>query len=143
MTYYIALILIPLALLALFLTLVAYEGKVGRRVLLPGRRHQLDIKVARATFVVQHVDWGAFANDVLRTGTERVLHDLAHMTLIVVRAIERQLTTVVRSLRERREGLLFPVRNDDRPSRLESAVTYLKKSVYHSRKLPVSKEETE
>lgn len=140
---YLLAILIPLGLLALFLALVAFEGRTGRRLVLPGRRELLDLKAARLAFVVRHVDWGAFANDVTRTGLERLAHDLAHSTLIGVRALERELTGLVRTLRARRDAPLLPARAADRPSRLESAVAYLKKSVQRSRTLPGRTQEGE
>lgn len=135
MTYLIS-ILVPLALLALFLLLVTYEERRGARVVLPGPRQALDLKVARAAFIVRHVDWGAFTNDVLRSGTERILHDLAHTSLIIVRALERALTRLVRTLRARRDMPLFPAREEERPSRLESAAQYLRKSLNRSRSQP-------
>jgi hypothetical protein len=142
MIFHLTLILIPLVLLALFLILVSYEERRGTRLVLAGYRHHLDRRAARAAFVIKHVDWGAFMSHLTRTSLERLLHDLAHSTLIVVRLIERQLTRVVRTLRARRDEPILPARSAERPSRLESAVTLVKKTVRSSRKvLPPSVEE--
>lgn len=132
---------LPAVLLALFIALVAVEGKRGRRLVLAGRRYNLDLKVSRAAFVIRHVDWGAFINDIARTSIERLAHDLAHTTLMAVRAVERQLTGFVRTLRARRDEPLPPVRTPEAPSRLEQAATRLRKSVRRSRKVPVVPQE--
>lgn len=68
----------------------------------------LDKRVARVSFIIAHVDWSAFAKHLVRSNTERALHDVAHGSLIVVRFIERTLTGVVRAMRERRSGLVLP-----------------------------------
>ncbi len=131
---YAYLIGIPAALLAAFFGLAAYEARAGHRVVLAGRRYALDLKAARVAFVLKHVDWGAFANDVIRAGLERALHDVAHGALIATRAIERELTAIVRALRARREHPAIGTPREDRPSRIQSAVSYLKRSVRRSRK---------
>lgn len=53
----------------------------------------------------------------LQTTLEKVLHDIAHTILMAIRMIERWLTRMVRSLRERRgeiaartEGVPLPLR---------------------------------
>ena len=135
MPYHLILILVPLVLLALFMALVAHEERVGRRILLPGSRYHFDTKVARAVFVVKHVDWGAFLNDLTRTSAERLVHDVAHSTLLAVRFAERHLTRLVRALRARRDEPMLPM-HEDKPSRLQSAVTLVQKTVRRSRKQP-------
>ena len=134
MTPYFIAIAVPLVLLVLFLALVAVEERRGRRLFFPGRRYALDLKAERAAFVIQHVDWGAFTSDLARTSFERLAHDLAHTTLIFVRALERQLTKLVRVLRARRDQHFLPQRSTEKPTRMESAISYLKRTVYRSRK---------
>jgi len=130
---YIITILVPLALLALFLALVAMEGRTGRRFM-AGRRYQLDQRVGRVGFILRHVDWGAFSADVFRTSLERAAHDIAHTTLIAVRALERFLTRVVRALRARQDASALPSR--EQVPMPERAVRYLRKTVSRSRKMP-------
>ncbi|MDB4992307.1 MAG: hypothetical protein JWL75_552 [Parcubacteria group bacterium] len=136
MTSYLIAIFIPLGILVGFLLLITVEGRRGARIILPGRRYQFDLKAARALFILKHVDWGAFAHDLTRTGIERMAHDIAHSTLMAVRALERQLTQVVRTLRARREHPLFPISAADRPSRIQTTISYVKKTVRRSRKQP-------
>jgi hypothetical protein len=136
MTPYLIFIAVPFVLLVGFLILVTYEARRGTRVLLAGRRYKFDLQVARISFILKHVDWSAFMNDVTRTGIDRMAHDVAHTTLMGVRALERQLTQVVRTLRARREQPLFPAPSADRPSRLQTTITYVKKTVQRSRKQP-------
>ncbi len=134
---------VPFLLLALFVALVVAEQRRGRRLVLAGRRYNLDLKASRAAFVIRHVDWGAFLNDIVRTSMERLAHDLAHTTLMIVRAVERQLTGFVRTLRARRDEPLLPARAPDAPSRLAQAASHLKKTVRRSRKVPVLPEKSE
>ncbi len=136
MTPYVIFMAVSLALLVVFLLFVTYENRRGSRLIMPGRRYQLDLKVARISFVLKHVDWGAFMNDVTRTGVDRLAHDVAHTTLMGVRALERQLTQVVRTLRARREQPFFPAPSAERPSRLQTTITYVRKTVQRSRKQP-------
>lgn len=132
---------VPFLLLTAFIALVVVEEKRGKRLLLPGRRYNLDLKASRAAFVIRHVDWGAFLNDIVRTSVERLAHDIAHTTLMAVRAAERQLTGFVRTLRARRDEPLLPQRSPDAPSRLEQAASHVKKTVRRARKVPVVSEE--
>lgn len=136
MIFHLTLIIIPLLLLALFMVLVTFEERRGTRLILSGYRYHLDRKASRAAFVIKHVDWGAFLSDLTRASFERLLHDLAHSTLIGVRFLERELTRAVRSLRARRDEPILPARSADRPTRLESAVKLVKKTVRSSRKAP-------
>ncbi len=132
---YLIFIAVPLLVLAGFLALVSFEERRGSRIILAGQRYRLDLTVARISFVVKHVDWGAFINDLVRTSVERATHDIAHMALVAVRALERQLTQVVRTLRARRDQPLLAPRAD-RPSRIQTAISYVKKTVQRSRKAP-------
>lgn len=126
---------ITLALLALFVLLTFMEARSGTR-LFAHSRERLDERVARAGFVLRHVDWGAFINDVLRTFFERALHDIAHGTLIAVRFIERVLTRVVRYLRMRRERLLPQATFEPKASRISETITYLKRTLRRTRRAP-------
>lgn len=135
MSYFI-LILVPSVLLGLFLALVSYEERIGRRVVLEGRRHLFDTKMARVAFVARHVDWGAFLSDLTRTSIERAVHDIAHATLLGVRFVERKLTELVRTLRSRSDQPLFPARKTDTPSGFTKAMTSIRKSVQRSRRTP-------
>ena len=122
MSYIIA-IVVALILLVGFLTLTAFEASHGIRIL-GGVRRRLDRKVGQAGFILSHVDLGAFMRDTVRDLVERVLHDLAHTSLLVVRFIERVLTRFVRQLRGRTEEA--PVR--ERRS-FKEAVQHVKRTV--------------
>ena len=98
---YLILIGISLALFGGFLALVSFERSRGLRVA-GEARNTLDKKVARATFVAQHVDWGAFFRHLVGSAAERTAHDIAHSILRFVRTTERLLTRFVKYLRERR-----------------------------------------
>lgn len=119
----------------MLLTMV--EGYRGAR-LFAAPRDRFDARVGRAGFILRHVDWGAFFNDVARTGFERALHDIAHTTLLAVRFLERILTRAVRSLRMRRQGVLpdpaEPVVAKE--SRIASAARYLKTALKRTRRAP-------
>jgi hypothetical protein len=134
MLFHAILILIPFALLVLFIALANYEERRGSRLILAGSRYALDRKAMRAAFIIKHVDWGAFLWELTRSSSERLLHDLAHSTLIGVRFVERQLTSVVRVLRARRDDPLLPRKTADRPSRMQSAAALVRKTVHRTRK---------
>lgn len=135
MTYGIA-ILIPLLLLVAFLSLTAVEARTGRRFL-AGRRYALDARVARYMFIIRHVDWGALFADIMKSFIERATHDIAHGALIGVRALERMLTRVVRTLRSRQESpVLPPPAEVDPPTRMERISTSVRTAVHRSRKRP-------
>lgn len=122
MSYLIA-IVASLILLVGFLTLTSFESSHGVR-LMGGLRRRLDRKVGQASFILAHVDLGAFARDAVRNGVERVLHDIAHASLLVVRFIERMLTRFVRKLRGRTEEV------PERPRRtFTEAVAHVKRTV--------------
>lgn len=98
---YLILIGLSLALFGGFLALVSFERSRGLRVA-GDVRNKLDKKVARATFIAQHVDWGAFIRHLVGSAAERAAHDIAHSILRFVRTTERLLTRFVKYLRERR-----------------------------------------
>ena len=128
---YIIAILVPLALLAGFLALVSIEERTGRRMF-AGRRYQFDERIARIAFIIRHVDWGAFSADIARTSLERAAHDVAHATLLAVRALERFLTQVVRQLRARQDAPALPSRTQS--TRTERAVRYIRQTVRRARR---------
>lgn len=75
-----------------------YEARRGSRFL-SAKREELDAKVGKVTFVLEHVDWGGYAKDESARLARRVGHDIAHLSLRAVRSIERLLTQFVRRLR--------------------------------------------
>ncbi len=95
---YAILILISLVLLIGFLGVGEYEARRGAR-LFAAQRTRLDEGVARAEFILSHIDLIAFLRDELRRTAHRISHDIAHLSLQTVRAVERLLTRLVRSLR--------------------------------------------
>ena len=134
---YLLLILGSIILFALFLGLTVVEGRTGTRVFGTSRA-KLDKKVARISFVIQHVHWSNLLGHALQSFFERIIHDAAHWSLIFVRFIERELTNTVRYLRDRRPNLLAP-----KPSRspiLTQAANYVRKTFHISR---TKKSETE
>lgn len=128
---YIISILIASLLLFGFLLVTVFEERRGARFF-AASRYKLDAKVARAFFVIDHVDWGAFSAHVTRTTLRTVAHDIAHGSLLAVRAVERFLTRAVRALRAQREGIL-PLQEDG-TSRLSGTVTYLKNNIRRNRR---------
>ncbi len=95
---YLTLVLISVALLAGFLALTVREAKTGRRMF-SAARERLDREAARVFFIVAHVDLAAFLRDVTGQAGKRIAHDAAHISLIIVRFVERLLTRAVRALR--------------------------------------------
>ncbi len=93
---------ISLTLFGGFLLLTAIEARTGRMG--GSLRVRFDSFAHRIDFIIRHVDWSALTRHLVRTGIERVLHDLVHATLVAVRFVERTLTRAVRALRERRAG---------------------------------------
>jgi hypothetical protein len=121
-----------LLLLGGFLMLVALERAKGVRVAAAGRR-ALDRKVARLAFIVRHVDWGAFVKHLTGTALERVLHDVAHGILRIVRITERLLTRTVRTLRERR-GLAVEETPQEDASRFARGLEKVRLALRNSRR---------
>ncbi|MBI2410156.1 hypothetical protein HYV30_03920 [Candidatus Kaiserbacteria bacterium] len=100
---YFIFILISLALLAGFHCLVWYENRRTVRVL-ETHRTLLDRQVERVEFILTHVDLAAFAKEEAGRLAARIGHDLARLSLIAIRAVERILTRFVRDLRTRHLG---------------------------------------
>jgi len=95
-----------------FFVLTTYEQRRGTRVFAEYRM-RLDAFVTRVLFITTHVDFEAFLRETLRIVGARIVHDLAHIMLLLVRAAERLLTRLVRHLRARHE--ISPVAADPRP----------------------------
>jgi hypothetical protein len=95
---YLILNLVALALLIGFFALTMYETKRGAR-LFARERERFDAQTARAVFVFTHVDFAAFVRDTALHLAHRFTHDVAHLSLTAVRAVERLLTRLVRYLR--------------------------------------------
>lgn len=100
-------ILTTLGLLASFFVLVGYEERRGIRVFASART-RFDQQVARFAFIIAHVDFGAFFLDEMHRFGVRFGHDVAHISLLVVRATERLLTRAIRHLRTRRSVDVAP-----------------------------------
>ena len=129
-------ILVTLTLVIGFLTLTSFEASRGSR-LLGGIRKRLDRKVGQASFILAHVDLGAFLRDAIRDTIERVLHDIAHASLIVVRFLERVLTRFVRHLRGRAEEVPAEPRRTFR-----EAVDHVRRTV-RLRRITIQEKKTE
>ena len=67
------------------------------------KRTRLDENVERVGFIVEHVDLGAFVRDEVRHALNHAGHAIVHLSLQVVRSIERLLTRLVRRLRAQPE----------------------------------------
>ncbi len=91
-------ILTTYLLLVGFFVLSSYENRRGVR-LFSGFRTRLDQDVRKIELILEHVDLGAFLLDELRRLIARLGHDIAHLSLLVVRAAERLLTRTVRHFR--------------------------------------------
>ncbi len=103
-------ILITLALLIGFFALTSYEAHRGTRFFAPGRTH-LDHTVEHVQFILSRVDLGVFLRDEVRRIVAWVGHALVHLSLQVVRAIERLLTRIVRYLRSKHATDTAPRKN--------------------------------
>ncbi|MES2931716.1 MAG: hypothetical protein V4682_03410 [Patescibacteria group bacterium] len=130
---YLILIGLSLILFGGFIALTAFERRRGLRV--AGiYRNKLDAKVSRAAFIATHVDWGAFTKHLLGTVLERVLHDVAHFVLRIVRTTERLLTRTVKALRERR-GITVPLETEgeEKPGILQTSAHRVRVALRNAR----------
>lgn len=93
-------ILTTFVLLIGFFALVGYEERRGARFFAV-LRMRFDQNVERMEFILTHVDFGAFFLDEMRRIAIRLGHDIAHFSLLAVRAAERLLTRAVRYFRTR------------------------------------------
>lgn len=87
-----------LVLLVGFFALTVYEERRGMRFL-AASRGRLDHTVERVEFIITHVDFKAFLIEEIRRVAARIGHDIAHFSLLLVRATERLLTRTVRYFR--------------------------------------------
>ncbi len=81
-----------------FLVLSAYEQTREARYY-EEYRARLDKQVKRIMFIIEHVDFVAFAKDESLRIAGKVSHFVAHLSLQAVREVERVLTRLVRYLR--------------------------------------------
>lgn len=99
---YLIFILITLALLAGFSILTDYETRRGARFC-AAYRTRLDQNVERMEFIFEHVNFGEFLRDEMRHLVSRIGHDAVHFSLLLVRAVERLLTRLIKHLRAQPE----------------------------------------
>lgn len=93
--FHIILILITFVLLGGFFLLTSYETEHGVRFYAPFRS-RLDRNVEHIKFIWENVDLGAFLRDEVRHLARRIGHDAVHLSLFLVRAVERLLTRLMR-----------------------------------------------
>jgi hypothetical protein len=105
--------LAALGFLAGFFALTWHEERRGARFFAP-ERARLDEKVARAEFILSHVDFAAFARAEARRAAHVVGHEVVHLSLHAVRATERVLTRLVRHFHAQKE-VSAPPRESARP----------------------------
>lgn len=92
------LIIAALVLVALYVAILVVEAKRGARFF-ERERARLDRTVRQGVFILAHVDFASFAKEQTRILARRLVHDIAHLSLGLVRAAERLLTQAVRRLR--------------------------------------------
>lgn len=100
-------ILVSLVLLGAFYLLTWLETERGFRVFAISRTH-LDEFVERLIFIWRNVDLAAFIREELQHLLRRLLHDLIHYSLKLVRILERLLTRLIRYFRARQATLEAP-----------------------------------
>jgi hypothetical protein len=98
---YLAAILLTVLLFSGFIVVTGVEQKRGVRYF-EGERAELDRTVRRAAFVFEHVDFASFLRHFVVSSAETIAHEGAHLTLLGVRFLERELTSAVKNLRGRR-----------------------------------------
>jgi hypothetical protein len=89
------------ALFAGFLALTAREARTGSRFLAEPRA-KLDERLDTFMRAFGHVDMGAFVYHFLRDTSHKLAHDIAHVSLAGVQALEALLRRTVARLRARR-----------------------------------------
>jgi hypothetical protein len=137
---YLILLAVSIALFVGFFSLTMVEARTGTRILSAPRK-KLDKGVARVFFIAEHVDWGGFIAHIVQSIVARIAHDVAHVTLLTVRFVERQLTAVVRTLRNRRPNLLAP--KPSRSSPLTQVTDYLYSAARQTREIRRKRREEE
>ena len=107
---YLTFIVVTLALAVGWIALVGYESRTGVRYAAI-QRANLDARVEHFWFLLAHVDFVSFIRSEVRHFVSRAGHDLVELSLRSVRAVERFLTQMVRSLRMRRPVETHPQGN--------------------------------
>jgi hypothetical protein len=125
---YLLLILTSVVLFWAFLSVTIVEARTGTR-LFASQRTKFDKQIGKALFIAKHVDWLEFFTHAVESFFERVLHDSAHLSLTVVRVIERELSETVRYLRDRRPNMLAP--KASRSSLRVQATRYIRRTFRH------------
>ncbi|MBP9816495.1 MAG: hypothetical protein KBD05_00460 [Candidatus Pacebacteria bacterium] len=135
---YLAFFIASLVLFVGFLGVTAVEGKRGTRFFAPARA-TFDAKVSRVAVALQHVDFSAFLWHLTKDVSGRVVHDVAHISLIIVRYLERLLTRLVRYMRGKVKTSVVPV--EGKRSAFVETMSYFKKTLHRSRQTPVETKE--
>ena len=104
---YLIFLAVTILLLGGFFALTIFEARRGTRVF-SGVRANFDKETTRIAFIIEHVDFAAYAQDEAKHLLGRFGHDVAHLTLQAVRGAERLLTRVVRHLRVRQDENAAP-----------------------------------
>ncbi len=107
---YVIFILVSLALLVGFFVVTNHEMRRGVRFFAP-LRTRLDHSVAQVEFILTRVNLAAFLRDEMRHAAHRIGHESVHLSLIVVRAVERLLTRLVRRFHMRQATDTVPREN--------------------------------
>lgn len=95
------LVLSSIVLFVGFLFLTRFEERRGMRYV-PNTREALDAQVNTVSTQVLNTNLSEATAAFLRRLGHRLLHDVAHISLLAVRWVERTLTRAVRSLRAKR-----------------------------------------
>ncbi|KND51665.1 MAG: hypothetical protein ABA06_00190 [Parcubacteria bacterium C7867-001] len=133
--FYLVAVLVPLLLLSGFLTLTAYETRHNIRFFGVARA-KLDARTERVAFILAHVDFGKFFFHLLRDGLAHLAHEIAQLSLVLVRLLERTLTRAVRHLRGRRAANAPMTTQAVSSSAFVETMTYFKHTLRRSRQAP-------
>ncbi len=93
---------ISFALTTLFLLLVITERKRGVRFF-ENQRKNMDRFISRGAYILSHIDFSSLFSSMGKHISITLAHQFAHLSLVVVRFLERALTRTVRYLRVRRD----------------------------------------
>jgi hypothetical protein len=127
-------VLTSLILFVAFLVLTRVEmGRGGR--FFARQRMALDAEVERWSFVATHVDFPAFIRDGSRALVARIIHDVAHGSLIAVRFLERLLTRAVRALRIHHAHGVAPTASANPSSEFVATMKDFKQELRNGRKI--------
>ena len=95
--------LASVALLVGFLLLTAREARTGSRAF-PALRSSLDAKVGTFIHAFDRVDVSATAVGFVRTLIKRVVHDIAHVSLAFVEALQAALRSFIERMKAREQA---------------------------------------